>query len=323
MSTYGNTVGTKTAEAMISAENYARQCYTSLPAGVTCGIYVKKHLPPAVVDTNAKCPFDPNVCKSSAGNLYIDTGLLDSHYDFGRNTPPNRRIQFRRTVHCAPLATEGYRFRTYDKDQSFTNYYYGPLENVNGSTTRNYTTQFSSTIYPEIEELTHNGGDTTHDFNVRYVTCLSIEILLQAPNNARYHYSLHWNGSIDPGYSSFFPIPELTPENATLFIFFLTSNDILFTSPTDDSWYGGTTNTTEIHKLKFSGWGNKTMFRQSEPGSPLGCKELEQYCFTGVKGQQKCTPLESQSNSIVDLFDLLDEGDDEWLTWLYLTTFEM
>ncbi len=88
--------------------------------------------------------------------------------------PPSRRIQFRRTVHCAPLATDGYRFRTYDEstNQSYTTYYYGPLQDVNGSATVNYTTRFNNDIYPDIEELTHNAGDTIHDVSVRYASQL-------------------------------------------------------------------------------------------------------------------------------------------------------
>ena len=169
-STYGDTIGTHLTEGMIAAENYARQCYTSVPVGVSCGTYVQKQLPPAFVDTNASCPFEAKICKSKTGNLFIDTGLLDSFHHFGRNTPTNRRIQFRRTVHCAPLATEGYRFRTYEaENQSYTTYYYGPLENVNGTATMNYTERFSNDIYPDIEQLTHNGGDTLRDFSVRYV----------------------------------------------------------------------------------------------------------------------------------------------------------
>ena len=172
MSTYGDTVGSQMAGSMVAAENYARQCYSSASVGVSCGTYVKKQLPPAVVNTNASCPFDARICNHTAANLFIDTGLLDSHYDFGRNTPPNRRTQWRRTVHCAPLATEGYRFRTNDvaENQSYTTYYYGPLQNVNQSMTLNYTTRFSNDIYPDIEELTHPGGDTVHDFSVRYVS---------------------------------------------------------------------------------------------------------------------------------------------------------
>src|SRR5512142_3291977 len=98
------------------------------------------------------------------------------------------------------------------------------------------------------------------------------------------HYSMHWNGSLDPDESSFVPILELRPENTYLFLFFLTSNEIMFLRPTIDSWFGPTTNTTDVRKFKFSKWGNTstTTYRQNEPGSPLGCRELEQFCIVGV-----------------------------------------
>ncbi|KAM7210944.1 hypothetical protein V8F06_013679 [Rhypophila decipiens] len=300
MSTYGITLGPVLAQNMIAAESYARQCYTPVQTSVTCNTFVKKQIPPAIVDTNASCPFDFNLCKSMTGNLFLDTGFLDSHDHFGRNTPPTQRMQFRRTVHCAPLAIEGYR----TKNQSYTTYYYGPLENVNQSATRNYTAQFSRDVYPDIEELTHNSGDTVHDFSVRY------------------HYANFRNGSLDPEGSSFFPILELASQSALLFIFFLTSGRILFSYPTDDGWYGETTNTTDILKLKGVLRGNTTMYRQSEPGSPLACKELEQYCFTGVKGQRKCSPLVNRRDAMQSVIAQLDDGDMVWFDWFELTTFE-
>jgi hypothetical protein len=169
MSTYGDTEGPYLTAAMISAEAYARRCYGNTRSNIGCNIYVKKALPPKVLDTDAECPFDRKLCKSQRGNLYLDTGLLDSLHDFGRNTPPNQRIQWRRTLKCAPLATDGYRFTTFDsaKNQSYTTYYYGPMKNVDGTTTVNYTTQFNTNVYPEIEELTHDSGDTVRDFSVR------------------------------------------------------------------------------------------------------------------------------------------------------------
>ncbi len=159
-------------KGLIAADNYARQCYISSPAG-SCGTYVKKQLPPASVDTNASCPFDTKICKRTSGNLFIDTGFLDSHDDFGRNTPPDQRVQYRRTLHCAPLATEGYRFQTFDnRNQSYTTYYYGPSRNIDDST-NNYTTRFSDDrySYPNVEEVTRWGGETLNDLSLRYVLC--------------------------------------------------------------------------------------------------------------------------------------------------------
>ncbi len=178
MSSFANTIGPVVAEEMLAAEIYARQCYSSSNTGaLTCNTFVKTALPPMVVDTNASCPFDPKVCKSPNGNLFLDSGLLDSHHDFGRNTPPNQRVQYRRLMHCAPLATEGYRVRMYDEErgQSSTVYYYGGQVNVNGSIS-NYTTQFSDT-YLSVEDLTHSSSDTIRDFSIRYVHNLTGSLL--------------------------------------------------------------------------------------------------------------------------------------------------
>jgi len=124
--------------------------------------------------------------------------------------------------------------------------------------------------------------------------------------------------------SSFTPIPELRPKNNSglVYVVFLTSGNILFSEPTNDGWFGGVTNATEIHKFKGSDWGNTTMFRQSEPGSPLACEELDQYCFTDVKGERKCSPVGSSIDALSSIYEQLDEGDAEWFNWFEMTTFE-
>ena len=73
--------------------------HNSVPGHAGCSSsYVRKQIPPAIVDTNASCPFDPKICKGPSGNLLIDTGLLDSLDDFGRNSPPTQRLKIRRTL---------------------------------------------------------------------------------------------------------------------------------------------------------------------------------------------------------------------------------
>jgi len=167
VTTNGDTTGTIAIRRMGVAEILARQCYTTSQVN-NCGPYVKKQLEPAIVDINATCPFDEKICRNGFGNLFIDTGLLDSNDDFGRNTPNNRRIQFRRTVHCAPLATEGYRSQVFDgaTNQSYTIYYYGPQRNVNDTITLNYTTKYLNEGYPDVNLLL-SGSDSVHDFGVR------------------------------------------------------------------------------------------------------------------------------------------------------------
>lgn len=78
----------------------------------------------------------------------------------------------------------------------------------------------------------------------------------------------------------------------------------------NDTWYGETTNPIQIHKLKSMNPSNTTMYRQTELGTPLACRELEQHCFTGIKGVQKCSLLQSPDDAIHNLYSQLDEGDE-------------
>ncbi|KAK4444012.1 hypothetical protein QBC34DRAFT_309909 [Podospora aff. communis PSN243] len=313
ISNYGRTIGPMIAQAMIAAESYARQCYdsASIVGSPSCSTsYVRRQLPTAIVDTNASCPFDSKVCKSSTGNLFIDTGFIDSYHDLGRNTPPNQRMQFRRTLHCAPLATHGYRFETYDGSdhQPQITYYYGSLLDANDTASINYTTRYSAdnAMLP-IEDLTQNFfPDTERDFGIRS------------------HAALFYKQKPYPGLSTFVPIPELAPQNAsgTVWIQFLKSDNILFTEQTNDGWYGQDLDPVQVHKLKIMESGNVTMFRQRLPGSPLACQEMDQICFTGVKGVRKCGRLGSLPDTMQDVDAMLDDGDKEWYAWFTITTFE-
>ena len=313
MSTWGITVGPMRSQAVTAAESYARQCYasTSVPGSAGCSSsYVRRRILPAVVDTNASCPFDPRICKTPGGNLLIDTGLLDSLDDFGRNTPATQRLKFRRTLHCAPLATEGYRFHSFDeaKNQSYTTYNYGPLRNADKSVTTNYTARFPSNSYIDTEDLLQGAGDTTHDFMLRL------------------HYAIFLEQRQHP-VSTFIPIPELIPRNSSgeVFILFLQSDNVLFIQKPKDRWYGDDMGPIQVsHLLKGSGTGaeNVSMFRQNQPGSPLACHELQQYCYTGAKGTQKCTQLQGGMDAVGNIFAQLDPEDEPWFNWFELTTVE-
>lgn len=121
----------------------------------------------------------------------------------------------------------------------------------------------------------------------------------------------------------FFPLAELRPQDANLYLVFLTSSHLLFQNPVQDDWYYATGNTTQVHKLQFTEWSNTTVFRQSEPGSPLACREQHQYCY-----RHKCTPLLSDWDAqytlknMVDKHDLIsDDKDLPWVIWLMRTGF--
>jgi hypothetical protein len=106
---------------------YASQCYqvddSTLPNN--CRIMTIPALP-VKVDSNASCPFDNEICKQHSGNIFIDTGVLDSYEHFGLNAGPHIFIQV--TEHCAPIVTAGYSDSSVDpvrNNINFTSYHYG------------------------------------------------------------------------------------------------------------------------------------------------------------------------------------------------------
>ncbi|KAL1641072.1 hypothetical protein SLS58_006344 [Diplodia intermedia] len=99
---------------------------------------------------NASCPFHDDICRSQNGNLYIDTGYIDTHKDLGINAPPDHRFQYRQTTHCAPLRTDGYR--------DIVNY--GSPSN-DFKSTRTGTVLGQSFEFTPIDSLRHDDADVT------------------------------------------------------------------------------------------------------------------------------------------------------------------
>jgi len=65
-------------------------------------------------------------------------------------------------------------------------------------------------------------------------------------------------------------------------------------------------------------------FRQSEPGSPLGCREQHQQCVTTSEGLQ-CTELLGDPDVDFALWDIVkaDKTDNSWFSFLHWTTFSL
>ena len=93
----------------VASTTYAQQCYKTNLTAQECSIFVKKELP-STVTKNERCPFpgSSKICVLDAENIRIDTANLNSHDDFGMNTEPKDRVEFRRVATCAPLRTDGY-----------------------------------------------------------------------------------------------------------------------------------------------------------------------------------------------------------------------
>lgn len=156
------------AKTIAAASNYAQQCYSSnaTTGSLECSIYIKKHLGTSSI-RNASCPFQSGACRSENSSLLLDTGLLDSNDDFGLNAPPDQRFQYRRRLHCAPLATEGLTSQhNISSDRSYTRYHFGRM--TSREITGNYTYEYSNDAIWESKQLqdTHR----VKDYSIGYAT---------------------------------------------------------------------------------------------------------------------------------------------------------
>jgi hypothetical protein len=85
------------------AAQYVNQCYQNSTSRLTCQSYVRPSIS-FITNQNASCPFASGTCRmGDTAAFSMDTGLLDSHVDFGINAPPENRVLFRRMATCAPI----------------------------------------------------------------------------------------------------------------------------------------------------------------------------------------------------------------------------
>jgi hypothetical protein len=119
------------AQRLVFFSNYALGCYSNNSTTNNCNTFVKSQLP-FTSNRTAGCPFQDKICRLAHGNILLDTGYLDSHFDFGMNARSEERFLYRRTTHCAPLVTAGYTSSTnlsnFGIATPYMQYSYGPVE---------------------------------------------------------------------------------------------------------------------------------------------------------------------------------------------------
>lgn len=116
------------------SKDYVRDCLSGYQSSPECNIYKRRELP-YLTNTNAACPFSPEMCRTSA--LQLDSGLLDSNDDLGINSEVRDRVQYRTVLTCAPITLDGFvkgGSSTIDgRAYNFTAAYYG--ENIQMNST--------------------------------------------------------------------------------------------------------------------------------------------------------------------------------------------
>lgn len=97
---------------MTSASTYAAECYgydSHAAANVPspdCNAYGRQLINWSV-DTNATCPFAPEMCVDNLA-VRLDTGYIDSHLHLGINAPKEDRVLYREVFECAPITSKGF-----------------------------------------------------------------------------------------------------------------------------------------------------------------------------------------------------------------------
>lgn len=153
-----------TAERVNNAANYAQQCYSNSSDRTDCDRLVESRLE-GMVDMDAPCPFDDQICQSQSGNIRLDTGYVNSHSHLGLNSPEKQRVLWRNVLHCAPLTTDGFTSQEVTPLQNFTRYHLGSQNAPNSSIdyvhkAPSLESQYSSVFADDIA-VSHNAYSLT------------------------------------------------------------------------------------------------------------------------------------------------------------------
>ncbi|KAF2655639.1 hypothetical protein K491DRAFT_678705 [Lophiostoma macrostomum CBS 122681] len=287
------------AQRSTAYTNYAMQCYSNATNSEDCHLYVKPRIATSVI-RNASCPFAEEMCKSKDGNIIVDSGLMDSHYDLGINSPPHERFQLRYVHHCAPIVSQGYKKvleRSNDSNvPEIVQYFYGNLTYGLGAANPDEYTGFTYEVLKNFTNLNLPG----------YTTAAS----------ARPEYRIGSVGT-SAGILSFEPIEQLRVENADTLLMFLDAQGIGFSSPVDDLWFSAhekwlkaisATSDENTHESYLS--------LIDEPASTLGCTAQAQFCNPMYPEGTACEPLGSWEVTTDSFADFWSKEQIDAINWV-------
>lgn len=297
-----------TTRQMSSYSNYAQQCYNDSEDG-KCDTFVTKSLD-VQITRNATCPFSKEMCKSQDQNIYFDTGLLDTHDDLGFNMPSDQRFQYRRTTHCAPLVSEGYKapsnYTAPDTnfDTAYMKYYYGPK-----TSDTNETATYKYPLLNNQQAADRKTLSAAADYSIGSVEAWGL------------------NGSI-AGHSTFAPIAPLLRPDADTAIVFLSSNDIGYWGTSADPWYGASRLGGYFYVPAAGadslglGAVRQAYYYGDEPASALGCVARAQWCNPRMGTAARCTPLSGYLDLNANVDGIVRDGAErrllDWYRWAVL-----
>jgi hypothetical protein len=247
----------KTTNDTILAANYARACYGGSPDPLQCNVYPAQSLP-YTVDQNATCPFEAGMCVyGNTAAFRMDTGLIDSHFALGINSPAGERVQTRKITSCAPLHIKNFTtiLTGNETNQALPQDYFWEIQ-FGGMSTDTATGGNNYTF-------SYNPHATLDNFGY---SVSAVEAMAQFPGNA-------W-----------VPIPELNRTDADISIIMINPNSMRFMAPNYDPVFSAFEMMSYVDNQGL----NHTWYLPQYEVSIIACAEQYQMCnpVTGA-----CTPL--------------------------------
>ncbi|KAE9377576.1 hypothetical protein N431DRAFT_329544 [Stipitochalara longipes BDJ] len=254
---------------LFNAWNYARTCYQVSTDQLQCSLYAKPSLEWAT-DTKAPCPFDESLCILSGNkSVRLDSGLLNSHRDFGVNSLPKNRVDYRKVTTCAPTHSEPFSSlgnSTFDTNdpRAYNSSIHDPNYGVRGP--------FLKFYYGTMDPSTYGTNASTYTYNIQN-------------SYSSKEYELSYVPRQTNAVNYWTPIPQLQRTDATVALIFLAQNGVVYSEPVDDPWFAA--HRPRITKVTtFNAAGNTTSNLTSYMPDAYfhvpGCADQYQICNTGT-----------------------------------------
>ncbi|KAF4345546.1 hypothetical protein FBEOM_496 [Fusarium beomiforme] len=106
----------------VRASFYSKECYHNITSTL-CKSLPVSNIP--WTNSSVECPFGDKICLDVPA-FKMETGMMDSHRDFGFNASPENRITYKRETICSPLITKpGFVEEVRDSAGTSIRYLYG------------------------------------------------------------------------------------------------------------------------------------------------------------------------------------------------------
>ncbi|KAH7119720.1 hypothetical protein B0J11DRAFT_508517 [Dendryphion nanum] len=256
--------------------NHAQDCYSGVGSQNCKQLFTRPHLKTSIrVDKFTNCPFNNDtICvygKERKENIFIDSGLLDSHSDFGINAPPEKRVYFRQVLKCAPLSTQSNKY----------------LESRQVNITSGY-----GVLY----DMYYLGNSTNRNTTYKYRgDSMGMVMIEGSTNHARYTLGIKSSMPSTPFQSRFEPIPILKKNDSDVMLAFLSQNNILHIEQCEDPWYMATYKVGVYSN--YEQFFDDTIVRYAPfpyaNTQVMGCTIQHQTCLPPLdgKGEKRCSQL--------------------------------